>query len=319
VDFELSDDQVALVEGIAALCEGRFDIAAVRAMEESGLDTGRWAELAETGVFSITLPEADGGLGMGWADAVVVFEQLGRFLVPGPLVGQFLAAGVVDGAADGTRVVGVVERPEPGEAAMVEHLEALDVLCVLDDAGVWAVDARSLDGVPLLAMDPLTPVRRVRSLPRGELVAGPDVATAWRIRGTVLTGALQLGLATGALELATTYAKERQQFGKPIGSFQAVKHLCSDMASRCEVIRAAVYWAACALDDPEVADPAYAASVVKVVAAHAADNGRDCVQVHGGMGFTWEVDAHLFLKRIWVLDHAFGEEHEHAEAVAASL
>lgn len=319
MDFELSDDQVALVEGIVALCEGRFDITAVRGMEESGLDRGRWSELAETGVFSIALPEADGGLGMGWPDAVVVFEQLGRFLVPGPLVGQFLAAGVVDGAADGTRVVGVLPRPEHGQAAVVEHLDALDVLCVLDDAGVWAVDARTLTGTPLLAMDPLTPVHRVRDLPQGELVAGPEAAAAWAVRGTVLTGALQLGLATGALELATAYAKERMQFGKQIGSFQAVKHLCADMASRCEVIRAAVYWAACALDDPEVADPAYAADVVKVVAGHAADNGRDCIQVHGGMGFTWEVDAHLFLKRIWVLDHAFGEEHDAAEAIAATL
>ena len=102
--------------------------------------------------------------------------------------------------------------------------------------------------------------------------------------GSVLTAALQLGLAAGATELAVAYASEREQFGKVIGQFQAVKHLCADMISRVEVARAAVYFAAVALDDPTVGDAAHAASVARIVAGDAASaNGRDGIQVHGGI------------------------------------
>ena len=100
MDFELNEDQEALAEGVAALCAGRFDIETVRSMATDGLDRGRWAELAETGVFSLTRPESDGGLGMGWADAAVVFEQLGRALVPGPLVATTLTAALIGLEAD---------------------------------------------------------------------------------------------------------------------------------------------------------------------------------------------------------------------------
>ena len=317
MDFELTDDQVALQEGIASLCEGRFDIEAVRAMAD-GLDRGRWSELAETGVFGLALPEADGGVGLGWADAVIVFEQLGRFLVPGPLVGTTLAAGLVDGAIDGSTVVGVVDRATP---AVVEHLPWLDRLVVLDDDGVALVDTAGLDAtVARQPLDVLTPVATVAELPAGDRIGGPDTAVDWRVRGAALTSALQLGLSVGATELAVAYAKEREQFGKPIGAFQAVKHRCAEMASRTEVLRAAVYAAGVCLDDPEVGDPARAASVARVLATEAAAaSGKDAVQVHGGMGYTWEVDAHLFLKRAWVLDQAFGDGTEHAEALAAAL
>src|SRR5690606_12740868 len=165
---------------------------------------------------------------------------------------------------------------------------------------------------------PLTPVWRVPELPAGTRVADADTARAMRTRGAVLTAALQLGLAEGATELATAYAKERRQFGKPIGQFQAIKHICADMISRVEVCRAAVYMAGVCLDDPEVGDPVRAASAARIVADNASsDNGKDCVQVHGGMGYTWEVDAHLFVKRAWVLATTFGTADQHAERLAA--
>jgi alkylation response protein AidB-like acyl-CoA dehydrogenase len=134
----------------------------------------------------------------------------------------------------------------------------------------------------------------------------------------VLTSALQLGLATGACDLAAAYAKERRQFEKPIGQFQAVKHLCADMVSRVEVCRAIVYFAGVCLDDPDVGDVERAAAAARVLAVIASgDNARDCIQVHGGMGYTWEVDAHLFAKRAYVLATAFGTVEEHEERLAA--
>lgn len=318
MDFELSEDQEALQEGIRSLCEGRFDIEVVRSLADTGgVERSRWRELAETGVFSLVVPEGSGGVGLGYADAVIVFEELGRAAVPGPLVGTFLAAGLVDGAGSGDRTVGVVRRAE--SPVYVEYLDVVDELLVYDETGVAIVAAADLvDAIPQRPLDPLTPVSRFDNpLPEGTAVGDAAAAETLAARGAILTSALHLGLAEAATDLAVAYAKERQQFGKPIGQFQAVKHICADMISHVEVARAAVYSAGVTLDDPEVGDPIRAASTARIVAGEAADFcGRNCVQVHGGMGFTWEVDAHLYLKRSWVLDLTFGSSDEHAEALA---
>ncbi len=327
MDFELNDTQADLAAGVRALCQGRFDSAGVRALiPVGGVDRSRWRELADTGVFSLTISEAAGGVGLGWADAVVVFEQLGRSMVPGPLVATVLAAdlpgGGIEGAATGDVVVGIVDGRH--DTLVVEHPASIDVLLVRTDRGIERLDPRSLGMVTeRLPLDPLTPVARVGSLPAGDLIAGAEAAElTWR-RGTVLTSALQLGLSWGAIELAVAYANGREQFGRPIGSFQAVKHMCADMATRTEVARAAVYLAGVALDaelagDTEIADPVRAAACAAIVAGEAASlNGKDCVQVHGGMGYTWEVDAHLFLKRAWVHETQFGDTDDHAEVMAS--
>ena len=309
MDFELSDDQVALCDGIRDLCQGRFDIDTVRGLADcGGVDRRLWGELADTGVFSLVVPEEEGGVGLGWAEAGLVFEQLGRALVPGPLVGTLLAAGVVDDA-----VVGLMERPEG--PALVEYPDVIDALLVLDDRGVWRVDAADLSVEVAQSVDPLTPVGRVAVLPQGEQVM--DYCYGWANRAVFLCSALQVGLATGARELAVAYAQERQQFGKPIGQFQAIKHKCADMYSREEVARAALYYAGCVMDAPDTGDVGRAVSGARILAAEAADhNGKDCVQVHGGMGFTWEIDAHLYLKRAWALTPQFGSLDRHAERIA---
>jgi alkylation response protein AidB-like acyl-CoA dehydrogenase len=321
MDFDLDDDEVALQEGVRKLCEGRFTMERVRATESTaGVDRDGWRELADAGVFALRVPESDGGVGLGMKEAVLVFEELGRALVPGPLVGSHLAAGLVEGAADGSRVVGATEAA--GDPLLVENRDALDALLVVRDDGVFAIEPGALDGEPVARpLDPLTPLHRVTGeLPRGDQVAGADVAARWRLEGAALVAALQLGIAEATTDLAVAYAKERQQFGKPIGSFQAVKHLCADMLVRTEVARAAVYAAGVTLDDPDVGDPGRAVHAAKVNAGEAAvRNGKACIQVHGGMGFTWEVDAHLYLKRAWLLDTVLGSVADHAEAVAATL
>ncbi len=216
-------------------------------------------------MFALTLPEP-AGIGLSMAEAVVVFEELGRALVPGPLVGTFLAAraGVVEGAAEGRAQVGVHCRGAGSDLPdLVEHLGSLDALLVFAADGRGAatlLDRVSLDGVVAAEgsarvdapLDPLTPLWRIDTLPAGEPVAG-DVGALWR-DGALLTAALQVGHAAEALDLAVAYAKERQQFGTPIGSFQAVKHMCADMLVRAEVARAAVHAAACLADAPDVVD-----------------------------------------------------------------
>jgi len=320
MDFELSEDQVALADGVRSFCDGRFPIAVVRGLaEHAGVDRARWRELGDLGVFSLRLPEAEGGAELGWADAVVAYEELGRALVPGPLVWTQVVAGLVPGAATGETIVGGIDRHDPSR--IVEYPDRIDVLAIVDDEGIWTVDAGALEVEPLQSLDPLTPVGRlVGELPQGALLVGAATGAGLRRQGAVLTAALLLGMAEASTDVAVAYAKEREQFGRPIGSFQALKHILADMFTRAEVARGAVYAAGVTLDDPAVGSVERAAAAAKLTAAEAAlANGKSCVQVHGGMGYTWEIDAHLFLKRAYALEPAFGTRDDWADTIADLL
>ena len=320
MDFELTSDQADLQDGIRKLCEGRFPIERVRELEaQGGVDRALWSELVDTGVFALRLPEADGGLGLGMAETVLVFEELGRALVPGPLVATEVAAQLIPAVAAGQEIAGVVERHR--SPLLVEHLASIDRLVVLDDAGAWSVAAADVQGTLVARpIDPLTPLHLVDALPPGELVGDARSADRVRQEGSILAAALLVGSAQAVTDLAVAFAKEREQFGRPIGSFQAVKHLLADMAVRASVAQAAVYAAGVTFDTPDVGDVARAAAAAKITAGDAAvNNAKGAIQVHGGMGFTWEVDAHLHLKRAWVLDTVFGSVDDHSDALAHLL
>jgi alkylation response protein AidB-like acyl-CoA dehydrogenase len=316
----LSPDEEALQAGIRALCAGRFPMDRVRALEEhGGVEPASWQALADTGVFTVRRPEDDGGLGLGMTAAVIVFEQLGAALVPGPLVATELGTQILDGSASGTTVIGLVDRRT--EPLLVRHFSSLDRLLAIDGDGVSELDPASVEAEPVARpLDPLTPLHLVHRLPAGVRVADVETAERLLLEGAALTAALLVGSAQAALDLALAYAKERHQFGRPIGSFQAVKHILADMQVRASVAQAALYSAAAHLDDPSVGDVRRAVAAAKVTAGDAAvRNGRDGIQVHGGMGFTWEVDAHLHLKRAWALDPMFGSPGEHADELAQVL
>jgi alkylation response protein AidB-like acyl-CoA dehydrogenase len=300
MDLDLSDDQVSLRDGMAAVLEGRFGPDRIR----GGFDRAAFDELAEAGVFSL---RADG---FSWSDCTVVFEQLGRFCVPGPLAASLLL---------GQGRIAVAVEPDRDGRAWVEHLDVLDDLYVRRGDEIRRVDPASLDADPSTwPLDPLTPVARVTALPDGEPV-DVDATAVWR-SGAVLTAAMQVGLTDRCTELAVAYAKEREQFDRPIAGFQAIKHILADMLMRTEVARAAVYAAGAHLDAPELAGLDRAVSVAKAVAGEAAvANGKAATQVFGGMGFTWEVDVHLFLKRAWLLETHFGTGDQHCDAVAAAV
>ncbi|WP_461084453.1 acyl-CoA dehydrogenase family protein [Streptomyces deserti] len=300
--FQLTDDQRDLRDGVRQLLARRFGREALRAAvdgpgraqrtgAEPGvvapprLDRALWRELGEAGFFALRLPEADGGVGLGLPEAVLAFEEAGRALLPGPLVATHLAAGAVPGAATGETVVTAVQ------GGLVEWLARADV--VRGDAG---------GAVPLRSVDPLTPLHRV-----------PGRAAAVDPVAVLLTAAEQLGTATRACELAVQHARARKQFGRPVGAFQAVAHLCAGMLVRVETARAAVYAAAVTADPADIA-------TARLLADEAAVRGaRDCLQVHGGMGFTWESDVHLHLKRAWVRTRRTGMITESEELLAADL
>ncbi|MFZ3471081.1 acyl-CoA dehydrogenase family protein [Streptomyces sp. 4.24] len=303
MDFQPTQDQRDLRAGVRDLLEGRYGREELRASVDRAARTGRsvdrslWRELGAAGFFALRLPEKEGGVGLGLPEAVLVFEEAGRALLPGPLVATHLAAGAVAGAAEGEAVVTALDL----DGALVAHLGESDA--VLGLPGLPA-------GEPVRSADPLTPLARVRP-PRDPRA---DAARAgFRDEGALLTAALQLGSALRTVELAVRYAGEREQFGQPIGGFQAVKHLCAQMLVRAEVARTAVYAAAVTGDAGE-------AAAAKLLAdAAAVRNARDCLQVHGGMGFTWEADVHLHLKRAWVRAEQWCTAAQAEEALAAEL
>ncbi|MET9862474.1 acyl-CoA dehydrogenase [Streptomyces smyrnaeus] len=338
MDFRLTADQEALRRGMRELLAARFGREALRAAvdgdEQQQVVDGRlWRELGEAGLFALRAPQSAGGVGLGLPEAVLLFEEAGRALLPGPLVASHLAggAGLVAGAADGSVVVTALEegpRPDGGAAPLVEHLDAAGAVLALGEgygAGegcpVRVLAPGQLVAEPMRSLDPLSPLHRVRGLLPGQppddgssrfadeqpgsgnwdgATGGgggrPGGVSAEVLRGeaALLTAALQLGSACRTLELAVGYAREREQFGRPIGAFQAVQHLCAGMLVRSETARSVVYAAAVTADDEEI-------SAAKLLADTAAvGNARDCLQVHGGMGFTWEADVHLHLKRAWL-------------------
>nr|WSW67576.1 acyl-CoA/acyl-ACP dehydrogenase [Streptomyces sp. NBC_00995] len=314
MDFQLSQDQRALRAGLRDLLAGRFGRDRMRAAHEGGgsVDRALWRELGAAGFFALRLPETAGGIGLGLPESVLLFEEVGRVLLPGPLAATQLAAGVVKGAAEGEAVVALAEAGRP-----VGHLAQADALLVLDGRRARVLSGGALRRVvdaarPVRSLDPGTPLWRLPDLSAcgGEML--PDGARL-RSEGALLAAAEQLGSAARSLEAAVQHAGEREQFGAPIGAFQAVKHLCAGMLVRAEPARSAVYAAAV------TGDPVEAAAAKLLADGAAVDNARDCLQVHGGMGFTWEADVHLRLKRAWLRSGQWLTAADAEEALAADL
>ncbi|MCP9208684.1 acyl-CoA dehydrogenase family protein [Streptomyces sp. NEAU-Y11] len=308
------------------------------------VDRGLWRELGAAGFFALRLPEAAGGVGLGLPEAVLAFEEAGRALLPGPLAATHLAAGLaatgapvagvpvagaaVAGAAEGEAVVTALDTAGAGHggAVLVEHLASADAVLVLGDgdAGIRTAKEIGSSAEAVRSVDPATPLHRVpggvapaaageRS--SGEQGAGAGRGTAARLRreAALLTAAQQLGSAVRTVETAVAHARERVQFGRAIGAFQAVQHLCASMLVRAETARSVVYAAAV------TEDPGDIAAAVLLADEAAVRNARDCLQVHGGMGFTWEADVHLHLKRAWVRAEQWQTAAAAEEELAAGL
>ncbi len=337
MDFQLNEDQEALRAGVRVWCEDRFRFEKLAEVVQQPLAREWWRELAELGVFALRAPESAGGVGLGMAEAAVAFVELGRRLVPGPLLWNLLAAELIPGAASGEVIVGGLDQPQPADrrrpsatpaqptdagAALIEYGDAIDVLLVLRDDGVQRIEAAGQLPGTLVAepLDPLTPMLRVSELPEGTIIGDAALAARLRLEGTALTSALLLGIAESTLEYAVAYAKQREQFGRAIASFQAIKHFAADMYVRQELARAATLAAAVTIDDPAVGDVSRAVASARVVAGAAArENARKCIQIYGGMGFTWEMPPHYYLKRCMVLENTLGQSPSHCTTVAAHL
>lgn len=355
MNFELTDDQRAIKRTANEFLAARYKLDTVRELAESdrGFSDEQWRELAELGWPGVIVPEEDGGLGLGAIELLVIQEELGYALAPSPLFSTvaaallLVAAGTPEqrskwlaplAAGEKRGTVAVWDErsgwsPDHSEVessggslsatkvAVPEAGTADFVIVAGADGGHYLVETGA-SGVEITAEKPLDPTRKLFTVkldgaPAEPLASGrgDQVGHAYAAIVTALA-AENVGVAQRAMEMAVEYAKDRKQFDRPIGSYQAVSHRCAQMLLEVEGARSLSLWAGWALDhDPQTGPRA--ASMAK---AYASDAGfrvtASALQVHGGIGFTWEHDLHFFLKRAKANGHAFGDARWHRDRVA---
>jgi alkylation response protein AidB-like acyl-CoA dehydrogenase len=327
MNFDLSEDQHEIQRTAREFLAARYKPEEVRRLaldDERGFTDRQWEEMVELGWPGLALPEEVGGVGLGMVELAVVAEELGSALAPTPLQGSWAAgfmlhargggedwlARLADGSARGSLAISFLDDAET--QCLVAGADVADVIVL----GGRAVPHDALSIEPLEALDPTRRPFRVRVIGSDagiELGGDPGDAPD---RIAVLLAAESVGIAQRCLDMSLAYAKERTQFGKPIGSFQAVSHMCAQMLLETENARALVYNAAWALDH----DPGAAPLASAMARAYASDAGVRCaqmaIQVHAGIGMTWEHDLHFYLKRAQFNAHVPGSPGVARAAVA---
>jgi alkylation response protein AidB-like acyl-CoA dehydrogenase len=355
--FDLTDEQQAIKSTAHDFLASRFKSERLReiASSGSGFEESSWREMAELGWTGLALPEEWGGQGLGIVDLAVLFEQLGYVCAPSPLLsntiaGLALAVGgsdeqkerwlrpLAEGELRGTpALIDAAGPAEPmkfsmaagdtlsGEKTLVMDAGSADFFLVATSDGGRHIVERGSDGVVVTAEESIDLTRRLFTVrfdgvsPAATLPGSGEDYLPVFLRACVALAAESTGLAQRALEMSVAYAKDRQQFGRPIGAYQAVSHRCAQMLLETENSRSAVYGAAWAADAEPESLP-LAASMAKAYGSDAGWRVPDmAIQVHGGIGFTWEHDLHFFLKRGRANAASLGDAKWHRERVAEAV
>jgi alkylation response protein AidB-like acyl-CoA dehydrogenase len=353
MQFGLNENQELLRDSARSFFAGECPMSEVRRLmeTETAYDAGLWRKLADQGYTGIIFSEEYGGVGLGTVELILLMEEAGRALLPGPFFSTVVLSGaVIDAIASAEQKKKYLEPICRGEArATVAILEAganwdlrelrtnaangkvsgeklfvadaavADWILVLAQNGVFLVDARS-PGVTISRMSSMDLTRKLYSVQfkgvSAEKLGDLDGVRAAIDLATAALVAEMVGGMQRTLDLTVEYAKTRKQFGKSIGSFQAVQHQCADMYLETESSRSAAYYAAWALQE-NVPDASAAVSIAKIYASDASRTvGNRGIQIHGGMGFTWENDLHLYYRRAKASETAFGDATFHRERLA---
>ncbi|MFZ4517328.1 MAG: acyl-CoA dehydrogenase family protein [Microthrixaceae bacterium] len=321
-----TDEQDEIVATVRSQLEADFDLHALAARDgaASVVDRDLWRRCAELGWFGLGLEESLGGVGYGLVEEALLFAELGSHATPGPFLATVLGArlaaeagaGEVAASIVGGESVVALAEAEGDRLRVTDHGDA-DLLLVVGDDGAALVATAGLELRPEPSLDVHVPLATVDAAAARAAapVARITDAGALLLRGTVLVAAELAGIATATAEQSNQYAKDREQFGVPVGSFQAVKHRCADMAVRAEAATSMVRYAALAVRDG-LADAPFHAHAARAVAGDAAvENAQVNVQNHGGIGFTWEHTAHRYVTRAQVLVRTLGDRTGHLGAL----
>jgi len=356
MQFGLSESQQMLKDNARKFFSGECPMDQVRRLMETdtAFDGVLWAKMAEQGYTGIIFPEEYGGVGLGKVELILFMEEAGRALLPGPFFSTVALAGVVLDALGTTEQkkkylapicrgearstlamleasaswdpadvrIAAVNGKLTGEKLFVPDAAAADTILVVARNGVFLVDAKA-PGITISPMSGMDLARKLYAVQFKDTPAEKLGETAGLSKALdVATAALVAEMVGGmqrVLDLTVEYAKMRKQFGKPIGMFQAVQHQCADMYLETENSRSAAYYAAWALEE-HAPDAAVAVSIAKVYASDAGRTvGNRGIQVHGGMGFTWENDVHLYYRRAKSSETMFGDATFHRERIARTV
>jgi alkylation response protein AidB-like acyl-CoA dehydrogenase len=353
MQFGLSESQQILKDTARKFFSGECPIAEVRRLMETptAYDLTLWTKLAEQGFTGIISPEECGGMGLGKVELILLMEEAGYALLPGPFFSTVALAGAVINAVASpeqkkkylSRIAGGQARAtlallengaswDPAEAKLeaagdkltgtklfVSDAAAADFILVIAQNGVFAVDAKA-SGLRIEPMNGMDLTRKIYSVnfsgTPAERLGGTENLDPALALATAALAAEMVGGMQRALETTVAYAKTRKQFGKPIGIYQAVQHQCADMYLETESSRSAAYYAAWALEE-NAPDALAAVSIAKMYASDAARAvGNRGIQIHGGMGFTWENDLHLYYRRGKASETTLGDATFHRERIA---
>ena len=345
MEFVFTEEQAMIGETARAFFSENATSARTRkAMAADGIDHALWSTFCkELGLSGIGIPEAAGGAGLGLVELAIIAEAAGAQVAALPLLGslalaaQAIAAGGtpaqqaqhLPGILSGENIAAYVHDAAlttdgntlTAADSFVAHGTSAALFVVTSNTGAWLVsaDAPGVTVTPQTTMDQTRPLARVTLTAAPAEPLAPAAITAAHNAGYVAAAAEALGGAQACLDRTVAYARERVQFGRQIGSFQAYKHRLADMLIEIEQARSAVYWAACAVDEGS----GEAAIAVHAAKSFAADTyfrcAGDMIQLHGGIGFTWDHDAHMFFKRARSLQTMLGSGAWHREQVATML
>lgn len=337
MDFTFTEDQLAFREAISRFLMTEAPPEMLREIWET--DDGRSAELrskmAEQGLTALCVPEAQGGLGMDDIAWALLTQELGYYAIPDSLADTaYVAASLLRDMHDDSPLRSVLlEGIAAGGSRIavghpVNHFVAdahmADVLLLERGGSLYAVERAAIDLEHNRSIDSSRRLCRVSWNPDTaiRLADAEQARQLWAAtlnRGALAVAGQSLGLAQRMLDLSVDYVVQRKQFGKPIGSFQAIKHHLADVASKIEFAKPVLYRAAHAVargDEGSAVHVSHAKLACCEAAALAARHG---IQVHGAMGYTWEVDLQMFMKRAWALDSSWGDRAFHNSRVAAAI
>ena len=341
MDFNFNGDQQAFRDSMRRflMIEAAPEDLREIWQSEEGRSPQMRAKMAEQGLTALSVPEAEGGMGLGDVDWVLMTQELGYFAMPDSLADTaYVAAGLLAALpqghpvraqwlpriVDGSCRVAVAHPVNPWVADA--HLADLLLLPHATPQGLeaHAVSQDAVEVTPCPSIDASRRLAQVKWTPRPQTRIA-DAATGQALwdealaRGAVNVSGQLVGLAQRMLDLSVDHAAQRKQFGKPIGSFQAVKHHLADVVTKIEFAKPVLYRAAHALAHGD-AQRSVRVSHAKLACADAAwTAARKGMQVHGAMGYTWEVDLQMFMKRAWVLDAAWGDRAFHKARLADAL
>jgi alkylation response protein AidB-like acyl-CoA dehydrogenase len=324
VDFNFSQDELDLRDGAREYLRGRCTPDVLRKLvENESADLGSWSELIEMGLVGFLVPESAGGLGMSDTGFVLLAEEAGYVATPESLIDVAGVAAPILSSLDSN----AAEQIAAGETRVVtahplnpyvNQLGADSTVLQFSGDTVALIAASDIAATAVDSIDPLRRLSRIVSAKSTPIASGDEarqLAMTAALRGALFTAAELLGLTAAMIDMSKNYAIERKQFGVAIGTFQAVKHHLSTAFMKLEFARPAVYRAAATLKGADERSALHVAHA-KIAAGDAAINAAEtAIQVHGGIGYTFEADLHLWMKRVWALTGLWGDRNYHMNEV----